>query len=756
MGHMKQYKQLLNELPSKTVVFAFGRFNPPTTGHELLMKAVQRVAQQKRADHVVFASKTQNAKKDPLPVDKKVKYLQQMFPRMNFRAADQEVRTFIEAAAKLSKMGYKNVIMVAGSDRVAEFTRLLNQYNGKDFNFETVAVISAGQRDPDSDNATGMSGTKMRAYATKGDFEKFKKGLPTTMREIDARRLMNDIRMGMNMPAIREEINLVKDTLRERYFRGEIFNVGDMVTEDNKVYEVTKRGSNHLLVRDMDGNLVSKWIQDVKEVEMNESKEKGLTDKTVRKTDRIKVARMIAMMLGVDNPESGTPEALVNMGLRKVRVKALNPEALRLVNKILALAKSYEIKYDANLVPSKLKEEKLPSVKKVDTSKKNNIAGDILTPSDFRKLKKMSEDEKNESDFDTENKGNKTEVGTSLVADDKDNLRRQKVKYQTEDTSLPQQAARSQKKIAKAKQMADHESERLSLAKKHSREKEQLAKESTNKLPKLSQLMKNANEEKDDLEDACWKGYKAVGLKDKNGKKVPNCVPVKEETELQKVQRHLTDLAQLELDVKDADPQLLDHIAEKREELLAQQAELSEGKFKEDVSDYENDIQITDFSDSEIDDIVNDITDDEIFDEILADVEEDDIMVVDDEGNEVEDEEDELDEETKAKLDEVLTRAGRIKTKINLRKTKAKRQRGAKIALKRRSTTKVANKRARRLAIKALKKRFLQGRDPSKLSVSERERIERIIAKKKSVINRIALKMVPRVRKMENQRMGRK
>ena len=125
---------------------------------------------------------------------------------------------------------------------------------------------------------------------------------------------------------------------------------------------------------------------------MNEAKEKGLTDKTIRKTDRIKVARMIAMMLGVDNPETGSPEALVNMGLRKVRVKALNPEALRLVDKILALAKSYEIKYDRQLVPNKIKEEKLPTVKKIDKSRKDNISNDILTPSDFRKLKKMSEE----------------------------------------------------------------------------------------------------------------------------------------------------------------------------------------------------------------------------------------------------------------------------------------------------------------------------------------------------------------------------
>ena len=902
MGQMKQYRQLLKELPSKTIVFAFGRFNPPTTGHELLMKVVQRLAQTKRADHVVFASKSQDAKKNPLTVEKKIRYLKMMFPRVNFRAADNDIRTFLEACVALHNMGYKNVVMVAGSDRYQNFNTTLNKYNGKKerhgfYKFDTIEVVSSGQRDPDDDTTpSGMSGTKMREHAKKGDLKSFKKGLPSTMREIDARRLMNDVRMGMNLPAIREEIVLEKDTLREKYFRGEIFNVGDMVTENNIVYEVAKRGSNHLLVRDMDGNLQSKWIQDVKEVPMNEAKEKGLTDKTVRKTDRIKVARMIAMMMGVDNPESGSPENLVNMGLRKVRVKALNPEALRLVSKILDLAKSYDIKYDKQLVPTKLKEEKLPTVKKIDKSRKDNISTDILNPSDFRKLKKMSNEGETpegetESDMDAQHDDAPahTEVGGLMnppYNTTDDNLRRRKVMYmRNEDTSAPQQADRSAKKIAKAKQMADHEAERLSLAKKHSREKEQLSKESV--LPKFTEYLeenkavrKKANAsgvsystlikvyrrgvaawnsghrpgttpeqwglarvnsyinkgkgtyhgaDKDlreesidemkrvpkDKESGEPKKYvaglskstakaraahwdKMDKLDDKDpaayepapGDKTAKTKPSKhtiaykkkfgEETEAQKNARWLADLNELENDVRDTDPHLTYHIQKRREEIMASMNEAvvkPNSKVKhalekphdekweahkeevEDVRDYEKNIKITDFTDKEIDEIVDDITDDEIFDEILNDVDEDDLIVVDDEGNEVEDAdveiEGELDEETIAKLDEVLTRAGRIKARINLRKTGAKRKRGLKIALKRRATTKVANKRARRLATKALKKRFLQGRNPAKLSVSEKERIERIVKTRKALINRIALKLIPRVRKMEQKRMGR-
>ena len=217
---MKNYRQLVKELPSRKIVFAFGRFQPPTTGHELLVKAVKKIAGS-TADHVIFASRTEDKKSNPLPVARKVYYLKRMFPGANFQAATNEIRTFIEAAKFLNKK-YKNIVMVAGSDRVAEYERILNTYNGKEFHFDTVEVVSAGERDPDSDSASGMSGTKMREAAKKGDFELFKKGVPHTLTDLDARRLMNDIRKGMGMEIVKEQINLVKDDLREQIGRAHV------------------------------------------------------------------------------------------------------------------------------------------------------------------------------------------------------------------------------------------------------------------------------------------------------------------------------------------------------------------------------------------------------------------------------------------------------------------------------------------------------------------------------------------------------
>lgn len=259
---MKAYTQFLKELPSKKIVFAFGRFQPPTTGHELLVKAVEKLAKEQNAEHVIYASHSQDSSKNPLPVDRKVYYLQRMFPGANFKAAGGTTRTFIEVAKELNKR-YKNIIMVAGSDRVPEYKKILEKYNGKDFHFDTISVVSAGERDPDADNASGMSGTKMREAAKKGDFNLFKKGLPHTLTTVDGKRLMNEIREGMGLEAIKEQVKLATDWLRESYFRGEIYKVGQFVESNGQRFEILDRGSNYLTVVDGNGNTHRKWITDV-------------------------------------------------------------------------------------------------------------------------------------------------------------------------------------------------------------------------------------------------------------------------------------------------------------------------------------------------------------------------------------------------------------------------------------------------------------------------------------------------------------
>ena len=199
-----KFRDFLIENKNSTIVAAFGRFNVPTIGHGLLAKKVVDTAKSFKADHIVYASRTQDAKKNPLDVDTKVKYLKKMFPGINFKAANEDVRTFIEMAAKLSEEGYKNLVMIAGSDRIEEYQKLLDKYNGKDFKFNSIKVVSAGERDPDADGAAGMSGTKMREAAIKGDFKAFRSGIPKTLSDKETKELMEKVRKIM----IKEEFNV--------------------------------------------------------------------------------------------------------------------------------------------------------------------------------------------------------------------------------------------------------------------------------------------------------------------------------------------------------------------------------------------------------------------------------------------------------------------------------------------------------------------------------------------------------------------
>ena len=353
MGHMKHFRQLVKELPAKKVVFAFGRYQPPTIGHGLLVAAVKHVADKQGADHVIYASATHDKKQNPLPVDRKVYYLKRMFPGTNFVAADASVRTFIEAIKQLNKK-YKNLVMIAGSDRVPEYKKLLDKYNGKEFHYDTIEVISAGERDPDSEGASGMSGTKMRDAAKKGDFDSFKRGLPPTLTTVDARRLMNEIREGMGIDAVKESIELPKTDLRERYHAGEIFNLEEIVESEGIVYQIKKRGSNHLLLQDQSGNMVSKWITDVTESTKEFTLLQGLNEMKYTAADKIKVARIIAGSLGVaDVDKSSNAEQLVNNALRKVRNKPMRPEYVDVLHKMLVTAKEAGIAYDEKLVPQK-------------------------------------------------------------------------------------------------------------------------------------------------------------------------------------------------------------------------------------------------------------------------------------------------------------------------------------------------------------------------------------------------------------------
>ena len=181
---------------SKTLVFAFGRMNPPTVGHGKLVEKVKRVATINRADHLIIASHSFDKNKNPLDPKLKLKHLNGMFPNTKFKLSDKTHPNFI-SQLKLLTGKYDHVIMIAGSDRVSDFQRLLDKYNGKDFTFKSVKVVSAGERDPDAEGVAGISASKMRLFAKNNDFNGFKKGIPSGYR--GAKQLFSDVRDGMQL-----------------------------------------------------------------------------------------------------------------------------------------------------------------------------------------------------------------------------------------------------------------------------------------------------------------------------------------------------------------------------------------------------------------------------------------------------------------------------------------------------------------------------------------------------------------------------
>jgi beta-glucosidase-like glycosyl hydrolase len=170
--------KIMSEDKAKTVVLTFGRFSPPTIGHEKLVSKIKEVATARRATPMIFTSHTQDKKKNPLSYDQKIQFLQIAFGNIVKKTA---ARTLIEVAKELTDK-YDTLIVIVGSDRVPEFQILLDKYNGKEFNFKSIEVISAGERDPDSDDVSGMSASKLRALAVSGNFETFKKGLPSKLK----------------------------------------------------------------------------------------------------------------------------------------------------------------------------------------------------------------------------------------------------------------------------------------------------------------------------------------------------------------------------------------------------------------------------------------------------------------------------------------------------------------------------------------------------------------------------------------------
>lgn len=196
-------RDTVNEAKESHVVMAFGRMNPPTTGHLALVNKMHEVAKEHHAKHVLVASHSQDAKKNPLSSETKIKHLKRFFPNTHIISSDKETPTFLQHAKKLHDAGHTHLHMIAGSDRVDEYKEKLNHYNGegekKLFNFKHITVHSSGERDPDAEGTSGMSASKMREHASNNDYKSFKQGVPSHVTDEHAKELFHDTRRGMKL-----------------------------------------------------------------------------------------------------------------------------------------------------------------------------------------------------------------------------------------------------------------------------------------------------------------------------------------------------------------------------------------------------------------------------------------------------------------------------------------------------------------------------------------------------------------------------
>jgi predicted nucleotidyltransferase len=265
-------------MEDKSIAFTFGRFNPPTVGHEKLIKKVKSI---NANDHRIYLSRSEDPKKNPLSPNQKLAYMKQMFPTYARDIEINKTNMILDIASNLHNKGYKEITMVVGSDRVREFEDILKKYNDVKsrhgyYNFDKINVVSAGERDPDADDVSGMSASKMRAAAAKGDLENFKKGLPSG---VDALKIMNDVRKGMRLAASTGSVgaflgyrekpiasleHFEQQQIRDLYIREMIFNIGDKVDYIKEDIQgiVKRRGTNYVVLEDNNNNLHKAWIWD--------------------------------------------------------------------------------------------------------------------------------------------------------------------------------------------------------------------------------------------------------------------------------------------------------------------------------------------------------------------------------------------------------------------------------------------------------------------------------------------------------------
>ena len=263
-----------------SISVTFGRFNPPTVGHEKLLNKVAQQAKSTGGEYRIYPSRSEDPKKNPLDAGTKIGFMKQAYPdHANAIQNNEEMRTIFDVLTTLDGEGYSSVNLVVGGDRVSEFNSLAQKYNGDIYTFDEINVVSAGARDPDGEGVEGMSASKLRKAAAEDDFDSFRKGMSKSLGKDGTEKLYTTLRQAMQVEEFDDfaeasyelyEIapRLDPQGLREAYFNQNLFEVGSFVENSNTgiVSKVVSRGSNYVISIDERDGIYRSWLKDLVEV----------------------------------------------------------------------------------------------------------------------------------------------------------------------------------------------------------------------------------------------------------------------------------------------------------------------------------------------------------------------------------------------------------------------------------------------------------------------------------------------------------
>lgn len=274
---INSFKNFLVE-EGKTLYFVWGRMNPPTAGHEKLLDFLKGKAG--RNPFRIYLTQSEDKNKNPIPYMQKVKFARKGFPQYARQIMmEKKLKTIFDAMTSFYNEGFKRVVIVAGEDRIREYDITLNKYNGVKskhgfYNFEKITVLNAGKRDPESKGVDGVSGTKLRGFAEKGDFTKFAQYMPKRLSNADTKAVYNAVRKGIGLKEVKEFKNHVQlepvSEKREDYVKGNLYSVGDsvIIRDTGELCNISHLGTNYVIV-ESNGKQYRKWLDAIEHVEEN-------------------------------------------------------------------------------------------------------------------------------------------------------------------------------------------------------------------------------------------------------------------------------------------------------------------------------------------------------------------------------------------------------------------------------------------------------------------------------------------------------